>query len=279
MSANVSQLPVVRGEAVEIRRGRSLSIAHHRGTPESATVVFFCHGAGGNKDQWRLQWQALKAEGYSLVAWDLLGHGDSAKPRKAAAYAWSELLADYLAILQRYGGARNVIVAHSFGTGLSLSTLLAKPAVPVDAALLLGTQLHRPVTGGGLMALPAWLLEWLRPVLAKGFRERAWHATADPALVAYEEKLTERNRLSMFKALMKHAQWPDAEQVRSLLLPVSVLAGDSDGLTPASGGQALAAQLPNAVFQVLENCGHQLMLEKPQAVLAGFHARVKTRSA
>lgn len=279
MSANVSQLPVVRGEAVEIRRGRSLSIAHHRGTPETATVVFFCHGAGGNKDQWRLQWQALKAEGYSLVAWDLLGHGDSAKPRKAAAYAWSELVADYLAILQRYGGARNVIVAHSFGTGLSLSTLLAKPAVPVDAALLLGTQLHRPVTGGGLMALPAWLLEWLRPVLAKGFRERAWHATADPALVAYEEKLTERNRLSMFKALMKHAQWPDAEQVRSLLLPVSVLAGDSDGLTPASGGQALAAQLPNAVFQVLENCGHQLMLEKPQAVLAGFHARVKTRSA
>lgn len=279
MSANLSQLPVVRGEAVEIRRGRSLSIAHHRGTPESATVVFFCHGAGGNKDQWRLQWQALKAEGYSLVAWDLLGHGDSAKPRKAAAYAWSELVADYLAILQRYGGARNVIVAHSFGTGLSLSTLLAKPAVPVDAALLLGTQLHRPVTGGGLMALPAWLLEWLRPVLAKGFRERAWHATADPALVAYEEKLTERNRLSMFKALMKHAQWPDADQVRSLLLPVSVLAGDSDGLTPASGGQALAAQLPNAVFQVLENCGHQLMLEKPQAVLAGFHARVKTRSA
>ena len=279
MSANLSQLPVVRGEAVEIRRGRSLSIAHHRGTPETATVVFFCHGAGGNKDQWRLQWQALKAEGYSLVAWDLLGHGDSAKPRKAAAYAWSELVADYLAILQRYGGARNVIVAHSFGTGLSLSTLLAKPAVPVDAALLLGTQLHRPVTGGGLMALPAWLLEWLRPVLAKGFRERAWHATADPALVAYEEKLTERNRLSMFKALMKHAQWPDAEQVRSLLLPVSVLAGDSDGLTPASGGQALAAQLPNAVFQVLENCGHQLMLEKPQAVLAGFHARVKTRSA
>lgn len=279
MSANVSQLPVVRGEAVEIRRGRSLSIAHHRGTPETATVVFFCHGAGGNKDQWRLQWQALKAEGYSLVAWDLLGHGDSAKPRKATAYAWSELVADYLAILQRYGGARNVIVAHSFGTGLSLSTLLAKPAVPVDAALLLGTQLHRPVTGGGLMALPAWLLEWLRPVLAKGFRERAWHATADPALVAYEEKLTERNRLSMFKALMKHAQWPDADQVRSLLLPVSVLAGDSDGLTPASGGQALAAQLPNAVFQVLENCGHQLMLEKPQAVLAGFHARVKTRSA
>lgn len=47
------------------------------------------------------------------------------------------------------------------------------------------------------------------------------------------------------------------------------------GLQP--GGQALAGQLPNAEFQVLEACGHQLMLEKPDAVLKAFntlHTRV-----
>jgi len=261
----------VRGQPLAIRPNRTLSIAHHPGTTQSDTVVFFCHGAGGNKDQWRLQWQALKAEGYSMVAWDLLGHGDSARPRNDLAYAWSELVADYLAILQRYAGARNLIVAHSFGTGLSLSALLARPPVAIDAALLLGSRLHRPQVGGGLMSLPAWILEWLRPVLAKGFREHAWHATADPALVAYEEKLTERNRLHMFKALTKNAEWPAAELIPTLVLPVSVLAGDSDGLTPASGGQDLAGRLPNADFQVLESCGHQLMLEKPDAVLKAFN--------
>lgn len=271
MNAQFKALPIVRGELLEVRPHRTLSIAHHRGTTQPDTVVFFCHGAGGNKDQWRLQWQALKAEGYSLVAWDLMGHGDSARPRDDQAYAWPELVADYLAILQRYAGARNLIVAHSFGTGLSLSALLAKPTVTINAALLLGTQLHRPAVSGGLMALPAWILEWLRPVLAKGFRERAWHATADPALVAYEEKLTERNRLHMFKALTKNAEWPDADLIPTLVLPVSVLAGDSDGLTPASGGQDLAGQLPNADFQVLEACGHQLMLEKPDAVLKAFN--------
>ncbi|TFY86801.1 alpha/beta fold hydrolase [Pseudomonas kairouanensis] len=271
MSDAFAQLPIVQGQPLDIRPHRTLSIAHHPGTTQAETVVFFCHGAGGNKDQWRPQWQALKAEGYSLVAWDLLGHGDSARPRDDQAYAWHELVADYLAILQRYAGTRNLIVAHSFGTGLSLSALLARPTVKIDAALLLGTQLYRPQVSGGLLALPAWILEWLRPVLAKGFRERAWHATADPALVAYEEKLTERNRLHMFKALTKNAQWPDAEQIPSLALPISVLAGDSDGLTPASGGQALAAQVPNADFQVLEACGHQLMLEKPDAVLKAFN--------
>ncbi|MGY2411210.1 hypothetical protein [Pseudomonas pergaminensis] len=51
-----------------LRPNRTLSIAHHVGTTQADTVVFFCHGAGGNKDQWRPRWQALKAEGYSLVA-------------------------------------------------------------------------------------------------------------------------------------------------------------------------------------------------------------------
>lgn len=271
MNAQFKALPIVRGDLLEVRPHRTLSIAHHPGTTQPDTVVFFCHGAGGNKDQWRLQWQALKAEGYSLVAWDLMGHGDSPRPRDDQAYAWPELVADYLAILQRYAGTRNLIVAHSFGTGLSLSALLARPTLPINAALLLGSRLHRPEVGGGLMSLPAWILEWLRPVLAKGFRERAWHATADPELVAYEEKLTERNRLHMFKALTKNAEWPDADLIPTLVLPVSVLAGDSDGLTPASGGQALAGQLPNADFQVLEACGHQLMLEKPDAVLKAFN--------
>lgn len=278
MTALFADLPVIRGERLEIRPGRHLSVTHHRGTTQADTVVFFCHGAGGNQDQWRHLWQALKSEGYSLVAWDLLGHGASAKPRQPQAYAWNEYVADYLAILGRYARVHHLIVAHSFGTGLTLSALLAKPPIPIDAALLLGTQLHRPGRVGGLMRLPAWVLEWLRPVLAKGFRQLAWHPTADPALVAYEETVTQHNPLHMFKALMKHAQWPDAEAVPSLILPVSVLAGDSDGLTPASAGQALARHLPNADFQVLERCGHQLMLEKPDEVLAGFY-RLRGRGA
>src|SRR5471032_1906138 len=186
MTAKFDDLPLIRGQQLEIRPNRHLSLTHHVGTTQPDTVVFFCHGAGGNKDQWRHQWQTLKAQGYSLVAWDLLGHGASAKPRNPEAYAWPELVADYLEILKRYGGPRNLIVAHSFGTGLTLSALLSNPPIPIEAVLLLGTRLHSISRSGGLMRLPAWILERLRPLLAKGFRQAAWNATADPALVAYE---------------------------------------------------------------------------------------------
>ncbi|WP_095158471.1 alpha/beta fold hydrolase [Pseudomonas sp. Irchel 3E13] len=267
-----SELPRVRGELLEVRPGRRLSVAYQPGTERADTVVFFAHGGGGNKDQWRELWRSLGEEGYSLVGWDMLGHGDSDKPRAAAAYAWSELVADQREIVRRHAGARNLVVAHSFGTGVTLSALLEPAQVTIDGALLLGSQLHRPLARGGLLNLPAWVLEIIRPLLSKGFREKAWHPEADPALVAYEEGLTRRNRLDVFKALVANAQWPEADAVAGLALPVRVLSGDRDGLTPASGGEALARQLPRGEFELLERCGHQLMLEKPGEVLAAFRA-------
>ncbi|WP_448681230.1 alpha/beta fold hydrolase [Pseudomonas nicosulfuronedens] len=264
------ELPRVRGETIEIRPGRRISLAYSQGRSQPNTVVFFAHGGGGNKDQWREQWRELQAAGYSLVAWDLLGHGASDKPRRAADYAWDELVADQVAVLRRHAGERNILAAHSFGTGLSISSLLRLQAEGqgqlIDAALLLGTQLARPLGRGGLLSLPAWLLEWLRPVLAKGFRERAWHADADPELVDYEERLTRHNRLDVFKALVSQASWLPEGELDRLLLPVRIVSGDSDGLTPAERAQALHRRLPNSHFEVLENCGHQLMLEKPQAI-------------
>ena len=262
--------PRVRGEPIEIRPGRRISLAYSQGHSHPHTVVFFAHGGGGNKDQWREQWRELQAAGYSLVAWDLLGHGESDKPRRAADYAWDELVADQVAVLRRHAGERNILAAHSFGTGLSISSLLRLQAEGqgqlIDAALLLGTQLARPLGRGGLLSLPAWLLEWLRPVLAKGFRERAWHADADPELVDYEERLTRHNRLDVFKALVSQASWLPEGELERLLLPVRIVSGDSDGLTPAERARALHERLPNSHFEVLEHCGHQLMLEKPQAI-------------
>ncbi|MFS2160791.1 alpha/beta fold hydrolase [Pseudomonas sp. Pseusp122] len=272
--------PVVVGQAIEIRPGRILDVAYQPGSRPDAPVLFFCHGAGGNKDQWRAQWQALAAAGYPLVALDLLGHGASEKPDIQSAYAWQELVEDYLEVLRRYRGKHNLLIAHSFGTGLTLSALVQLirqgQAAGIDGLVLLGTVLKRPQLKPGVLSLPVWILRLLRPWLAKGFRERAWHPAADPALIDYEEKLTENNPLYVFKALSRQALWPTREQLDSLQLPVSVVSGDQDGLTPASGGEALARHLANAEFQVLAQCGHQLMLERPEQVLNAITRLLET---
>ncbi|HJR28155.1 alpha/beta hydrolase [Pseudomonas citri] len=78
-----SELPQVQGELLEIHPGRRLSVAHWPGTYQADTVVFFGHGGGRHKDQWRELWRSLAEQGYSLVVWDLLGHGDSEKATRA----------------------------------------------------------------------------------------------------------------------------------------------------------------------------------------------------
>lgn len=261
--------PVVQGTRVEVRPGRWLSLAHRPGSNPQGYTLFFAHGGGGNKDQWRELWSAPSLAEHSLVAWDLLGHGVSDRPRQAAAYTWDELVADQLAILKRFAGQRNVLVAHSFGTALTLTALqrlpLEQERPAIDGVLLLGTQLQAPQRSK-LLKLPAWALELIRPVLAKGFSQAAWHPDTDPALVAYEEALSNRNALHVFKALISQGRWIPKD-IAPLGTPVRILSGEADRVTPAEGAQALTERLQGEHFEVLRKTGHQLMLERPDAVL------------
>ncbi|WP_437882305.1 alpha/beta fold hydrolase [Pseudomonas sp. LRF_L74] len=256
----------VQGVTLEVRPGRHLSVAHRPAPAGSDTTLFFAHGGGGNKDQWRYLWQDPRLAGYDLVAWDILGHGASDTPRTTRAYAWDELVADQLAIYRRFAGTRNVAIGHSFGTALTLSTLEHfEQRSTVAAVLLLGTQLHAPARGG-LLHLPAWTLELLRPWLVRGFRQAAWHAQTDPALVDYEVRLTERNSLRVFKALVGQGRWIP-ENLDWLRAPVRILSGEADGITPLEGGRALHEKIPGSQFHVLPRTAHQLLLERPDAVL------------
>jgi pimeloyl-ACP methyl ester carboxylesterase len=256
----------------EIRPGRVISVSHAPGHPDSRLTIFLCHGAGGNKNQWRFLWQPLAAAGHRLVAWDCYGHGASPQPRRRAAYAGAALVEDYRAVFESYATSRNLLVGHSYGTRLTLAVLADLTRIDrldrVAGALLLGPPAPAMELGGGPMAyLPAFVLEWLRPRLAEGFRRLAWHPDCDPALIDYEEAATQRNSLFMMKALTTQAAILDPARLAALALPVTILAGEADRLTPPSGAELLAAALPQAELQVIARSGHQIMLEQPAAVL------------
>jgi abhydrolase domain-containing protein 8 len=277
----IAQTIVVRGEPIEIRPGRVLDIAitappvTPAGTHGDLPVVFLAHGGGGNKNQWRYQWQAFAAAGHKVVAWDFLGHGASPRPspsglRGEHAYDGHETLHDYLAIFDRYAGKRNVLVGHSMGSGATLALLEDLAAAgrlnEVSGVGLLGTRAHKPVPGA-VLQLPAFLLELFKPFFARRFERAAWHAKADPALIAYENAFARNNTMAVMQAVLRGGRWGDVTRLAALPLPpIVVIAGDTDGLTPAQDGRALSDALPSAYFHVLAQCGHQIMLEKPAQV-------------
>jgi len=255
---------------VTVRPGRTLALFHHPGETGNQTCVFLVHGAGGNRHQWRHQWQLFVQAGYRVLAWDQLGHGDSAQPADPRAYAGDELLEDYQQLIQEYGLARNILIGHSYGARLTLALLqklefegrlgwISKAALVAPPAL--DFSLRSP-----LLYLPIWLLNRLQPQLEKGFRRAAWHPDTAAALIDHEESLARRNDLRIFRALARQASRLDRERLARLALPVLVLAGEQDGLTPASGAWELAGELPDAHFEVLAGAGHQLMLEQAEVV-------------
>jgi pimeloyl-ACP methyl ester carboxylesterase len=257
---------VVTGAPVEVQPGRFVHLAVHEG--DGRGVVFLCHGAGGSKNQWRNQWRLFTRLGWTVVAWDFFGHGEAPAPRKTAAYDGAALVGDYLALVERYAGARNILIGHSYGARLTLCVLQALEAdgrlSMIERAVLLGAPPPIPTLGLGPIATwPLWLLVLMRPMINANFVKLAWHPSADPALVAFEDRAARRNSLFMMKSLLTQSAPIDAGGLSGLTLPVLILAGDSDGVTPLAGAQMLAGALPDARLETIAACGHQIMLERP----------------
>jgi pimeloyl-ACP methyl ester carboxylesterase len=253
----------------EIRPGRKLHLAVSPGTTHADTTVFLCHGAGGSKNQWRPQWKALVEAGYTVVAWDYPGHGEGIRSRRREDYAGEAFAADYLALFETYKGARNVLVGHSYGSRLTLAVLQRLQGQgrlgEVQAAALLGAPPPIATLGLGPIATwPLWLLILMRPSLKSGFRKAAWSARTDEALIRWEDNRTDRNTLFMMKSLMTQSQVLAVDKLADLALPVLLIAGADDGVTPPAASEAMAGALPDAVLQVYADCGHQIMLEQPE---------------
>lgn len=270
MAIDITAVETVTGELVEIRPGRRISLAVSEG---SGTTVFLCHGGGGNKDQWRHQWTALRRAGIRIVAWDNVGHGASPQPAVRSLYRGEEFVADLAALVERHGRGRVVLAGHSYGTRQSLA-LLADYAKKGELARISAAVLYAPPPAGGPLGvgpiawLPPLILEWLRPKLSKRFRELAWHPATDPSLIDYEESLTRRNSLYMTQALLTQAVQVAEADLARLDLPVTILAGAADRLTPPIFAEKLAAALPRASLILVEGSGHQIMLEQPEQATA-----------
>jgi pimeloyl-ACP methyl ester carboxylesterase len=111
------------------------------------------------------------------------------------------------------------------------------------------------------------VLERLRPRLSAGFRAAAWGPDAPMALVDEETVISDRNSLYMFKAMWRQWLRLDRARLSTLQWPVMLLAGEADRLTPPASAEQLAQVLPNATLTVLPRCGHQMPLERPDAVV------------
>jgi pimeloyl-ACP methyl ester carboxylesterase len=261
---------------------------------EDVTLVFV-HGFCLDMGTFHFQRRALEGR-YRMVFYDQPGHGKSGRIEDGE-YTIEDLAAaldDVVADCAPTG--RIVLIGHSMG-GMAIMGLAERSpelfATRVAGAVLISTSAGEldEVTFGlpDLIARVRWpLVPLIRnaggPIAAavvdrarKASTDLAWLLTRkygfgterpSPSVVSYVEKMNSRTSIETIarylRALYGNARLLVLDALRDI--PVLIVCGDTDVLTPLSHSEAIAEVLPEAELEVIECAGHVALLEYPDQV-------------
>ncbi|MEV8332703.1 alpha/beta fold hydrolase [Streptomyces niveus] len=270
-----------------------------RKAPAPVTVVF-SHGYCLNQDSWHFQRAALRGL-VRTVFWDQRSHGRSARGLAqqgpdGVPVSIDQLGRDLKAVIDAAAPEGPlVLVGHSMG-GMTMMALAGhSPELVrerVVGAAFVGSSSGK--LGEVSFGLPVAGVNAVRRVLpgvlkALGSQtelvERGRRATADlfaglikrysfsskdvdPAVARFAERLIEGTPIDVvaefYPAFTEHDE-SDALPVFGGV-PVLVVAGDRDLITPSSHSEAIADLLPDSELVIVPDAGHLVMLEHPEVV-------------
>jgi len=247
-------------------------------------VVLLVHGMAGSSATWRHVLPAL-AERFTVVAPDLLGHGESAKPRSEYSLAaHANLLRDLLEVL---GYERATFVGQSLGGGLAMQLAYQFPE-RCDRLILVGSGglgrevsfLLRALTVPGAEYVLPWfctpgvcaagnrLSRWLRRVGLRPapFIEEVWRSYASLA--------DAESREAFFRTLRAvidvggQAVSATDRLYLAAYVPVLIVWGAQDRFIPVSHAVAAHKVIGGSRLEIFEESGHFPHCEAPERFLA-----------
>ena len=248
-----------------------------QGPPNGIPVVLF-HGTAAWSELWRHTTPVLAAAGFHVIALDLPPFGFSDRP---GSYTRQDQAARINDVLIHLKAAPAIIVGHSFGAGAATELAMrypdrARALVLVDAAL-------------GLTATPSdapWIIQpkWIReilvsltitnPVATKTLLESLIEKKerALPEFVAILQRPTTQHDttpdiadwLYYFLGADRNAVSADRSAYARVKLPVTILWGDKDNVTPVEQALDLRTLLPpDTALTLLPGLGHIPQIEDP----------------
>ncbi len=219
-------------------------------------ALLFVHGAGADHTLWGDQIKTLSQE-FTVAALDLNGHGRSSRRTDAGIPSYVEdvrVLCEALEI-------PTILVGHSMGGAVAL-TLALDPPKNLRALALVGT--------GAKLRVHPQILELCRSDFAGALDlivTWAFAAQASPKLREQSRAQMERNGAEMLlRDFSSCNNFDILAHLHEIQFPTLILCGRDDQLTPPKYSEFLQKNISQAQLSLIENAGHMLMLEQPQAL-------------
>ncbi len=237
------------------------------------------HGITGSSAQWEGVMPSLAAD-HTVIAPDLLGHGESAKPRGDYSLgAYASAVRDLLALL---GHDRATIVGHSLGGGVAMVFAYQFPERVERMALVSSGGLGREVNlllrsatlPGASVVLPLLCAEPVRKVVgavAGALRRVGLRPASDLAEIA--KSFSSLGDLETRQAFIHTAsgiidmggQRVSAHDRLYLAAsaPTLIVWGENDRMIPAAHGRHTAEVIPGSRLEIFPDAGHFPFLDEP----------------
>jgi pimeloyl-ACP methyl ester carboxylesterase len=215
---------------------------------------------------------ALLADRLYVTVFDCRGMGQS--ERRDEPYTIFDEMADIEAVMDAVGLDSAHVYGRSRGGMLAQEFALTRPS-RARTLMLSGTSHRGPGSLGStervnaaMNITPEMSREQIfagqnEAMASPGWRER------DPQAFGYclaVDLEAPPRRFAIVRQQEAIAEWSSYERLGSISMPTLVLCGEDDGMAPPENSRQIAAAIPGARLELLPQCGHLPMLEKPERV-------------
>ena len=247
-------------------------------TDRSRPTILLIHGMAGSSRTWREVMPEL-ARDFTVLAPDLLGHGESAKPvGDYSLGAFASGLRDLLAVLDL---GPVTVIGQSLGGGVAMQLAYQHPEL-VDRMVLVGS--------GGLGREVSWLLriltlpgaELMMPVLFAPFlrdqgdavgrilHRSGWRSPHLAEMWRAYASLTQAENRAAFIRTLRAVIDPGGQSVSATdrlylaaAMPTMIVWGGADPIIPVEHAHAAHDAIPGSRLELFEGGGHFPHIENP----------------
>lgn len=259
----MSKHTVTSEQAVtRVKTKRGMIALREAGAGRSGRPLVLLHGLGGSSKSWGRQLGGL-SNTRRIIAWDCPGYGqsDDFPGSRPTCHDFAKTL---LSALDAADVAEFDLLGHSMGGAVAPWVARLAP-LRVGKLILSATKVSfkaEDPTGYDMR------LAERRQMDDRMFGEARARSMVGEASPVFEEAAIIAGKIrtggyAAAVALLKQADnraiLPTVDQ------PTLVIAGENDGIAPASAAKAVAEAVPGAILRTVQNAGHAAYMEQPAA--------------
>jgi pimeloyl-ACP methyl ester carboxylesterase len=221
--------------------------------PEHGSPVVLVHGLGGRCEDWRNLAPYLVRAGHRVYLPDLPGYGRSEKPVDFS-YSISDEAAAVVGFMDAQGLKQVDLGGWSMG-GWIVQRVAAEHPERVARLMLFDS--------AGIYEAPAWDTRLFTPASSIELEQLDKLLMPNPPQVpdfiaADIVRVSQQNAWVIHRALTAMLTGQDATDalLPKLKMPVLIVWGSEDHITPPSQGETMHRLIPNSQLDIIAGCGH-----------------------